>query len=98
MEVEICLGLNDIDADLKLSIYPNPTDNISNIQWISDIKSTYQFSLYQIDGKKIYETEVKGTGGIKIQSIEMNSLANGIYLLEIKKDNILVSQRKITKN
>ena len=70
----------------ELSIYPNPTTDILNIQ-IPEyfIKRTINVKITDITGKKIFNQSYEA--GSKTIQLDVNALEEGLYLISIK-DNM----------
>jgi hypothetical protein len=66
------LSIDDIDFK-NIVVYPNPTTNTLNIKTTLDIT----YTLYDFTGKLIVENS-------KERTIDMSSLANGVYFLSIE--------------
>ena len=99
IQVVICENINDIESNnIQLVVYPNPTNSVSHIQWMSEVNKYYDLSLYQVDGKKVYQVTIPGTGGLRVQSMDMQTLEKGMYILEIKESNKLIGKTKINRN
>ncbi|WP_346883434.1 T9SS type A sorting domain-containing protein [uncultured Algibacter sp.] len=72
------LSISDLDKDSpKFKIYPNP---VSNKIFISGISNTGTASIFDLNGKKVLDTELS-TGNFGIDLKELNS---GIYLLKFE--------------
>lgn len=71
------LSVNDV-TDIKFNIYPNPTHDLLNFQWSSE-----EFADVKIISStgKLIKTFFHVNSG---QLIDLNDLANGIYITEIK--------------
>jgi hypothetical protein len=71
------LSLNNVDLFNKLSIYPNPANNTVSISGVNEIQKITVFSLL---GKKEVEVSNKNI-------IDISQLSNGIYFIQIEKNN-----------
>lgn len=78
-------NLNTHNSDFK--IFPNPVNNILNIDSSSDIKSV---KIYNILGKEILKTKSK--------KINVSKLNSGIYILKLENNLGEVSTKKWIKN
>ena len=80
-----------------ISIYPNPTNDILNINFGSNnnINISTKISIYDIQGKKVKairrNTEI-------IQKVNTSQLSNGIYVLKINSKNGEQSTHKLIIN
>ncbi|MCH9661761.1 MAG: T9SS type A sorting domain-containing protein [Bacteroidetes bacterium] len=73
------LGTNDVAA-INVSVYPNPSNSVWNIETTNQNISTVE--IYNILGKKVQSTPSNSTS----VSINNESLAKGIYLAKISTD------------
>lgn len=90
--VDGCLGLSE-GADLNVSIFPNPTDGIVNVELGKD----YSGSLYNVttlDGKIVEDDKLISGSTI---TIDLADQPKGVYLLRININDSL-SVYKILKN
>lgn len=92
------VGVETIENDYSLKVYPNPFSSILNISFEIDKPANVELTLYSIDGKKI-ATIANGqypAGPISITWSPKNSyqreLSSGLYLLTLQTSKI-----KITK-
>ena len=76
------LGINDL-TKTNISIYPNPTNNIINVNLV-EVNSPTNYSLYSIDGKMIGDNNTVNNNSF---SIDLTDMAIGIYILKIKSEN-----------
>jgi hypothetical protein len=77
MRVSESLSSTTFD-EASLSIYPNPTNSLINIE--SNSGDNLNVSLFDITGKQLYTGKMKGS-----TSIDMNTFSSGIYF--VKLDN-----------
>jgi Secretion system C-terminal sorting domain len=75
---------NEIEKNV-VKVYPNPTKNILNVSTIENIKS---LELFDLNGRMIIKNE-------NLESINIENLNSGIYLLKINTENGISSQRII---
>ena len=80
--------LSFIDSNDNLLIYPNPTNNIVNIDLKND---KFSIAVYDQAGKKLIEKN-SSTGEIKIDFSNLNS---GIYFLKVNGDKISFTEKVV---
>jgi hypothetical protein len=81
-------SVNELAADKKISIYPNPTNNLLNIEWKDlNVKS---IELTDITGRKIL-TEKKSDSFASI--INISNLESGAYILTLNHDKGRIAKR-----
>ncbi len=79
----------------EINIYPNPAQNIVNIEIISQKTKYFNIEIYTIQGKLIFMKQYKTSP----LSIDISDLSNGIYMLKIKDENgNVIKNDKIVKN
>jgi len=87
--------VHNIDMSSVLSVYPTLTNDLINIQMLSDAFNNKLFpetiKITDMFGRRMSETEITHTGKNKIQ-LDVARLNSGIYLLEI----YLPSNRRVT--
>ena len=73
--------------NLEVSIYPNPTNDVLNIETASDLKS---IEIYNIQGQKVLSSNQK--------QINVSTLPSGIYMIRIQDaENAIVTKKVIIK-
>jgi subtilisin-like proprotein convertase family protein len=85
--VEVCTttvtALNNPDVDLfRFSLSPNPNNGVFNLDFSTHITGDKSLKLYDLQGKLILERKLNDSAS---NSIDIsNTVANGLYLLEIE--------------
>jgi hypothetical protein len=75
--------VNNIRPDLKIQVFPNPTKDKLIISVDKDCSAT----MYDVAGSLVIATKEK--------EIDMSSLRNGMYILHIKIDDIIINYKII---
>ncbi|MEZ4891082.1 MAG: T9SS type A sorting domain-containing protein [Crocinitomicaceae bacterium] len=73
------LGLEDLVNGGKITLYPNPADNLVTI---ANLKSGSKLNVYDAAGKLVYFKEETSFE----ENINLTEFANGVYQVEITKD------------
>ena len=81
-------GINEV-IDASTEIYPNPANNLLNI--VSYAAGINSVKIYSLNGKEVINTSVNANQ-IKINT---SSLANGLYIVDIKSNNTSVKRKLI---
>jgi len=85
----ITLSSDEFKVDSKITVYPNPSSGIFNIQ--SEINSHLFAEVFDMIGKKVAQFDNQN-------SIDISNLNSGVYLLKIiDKNTKLVATKKIVK-
>jgi Secretion system C-terminal sorting domain len=90
------VGVNDIDFESKINIYPNPTTGI--ITFETDKNDIESIKVYDILGKLVHSTSISNINFQEKIEIDLSSLSNGIYQVRIGfKDGIVTKKISKTK-
>jgi hypothetical protein len=89
------LAVEDIDTvfDLNVSLFPNPAHSKVSIVWSDDIKQAFTVQMVTLNGQVIDVWNVKANA--ERFDINLESYAQGIYLLKIKRDNKITIKKLI---
>jgi hypothetical protein len=81
------VGINDIPNIQGLAIYPNPVSEKLTIGFNSPTTGVFQFTIYDITGRKYYSGQSVAENGENLVSIPTSDLEQGVYVLEIMLDD-----------
>lgn len=74
------VGVEDFQ-NANFRLYPNPAREQLTIE-MSDVSSTYQLEIFDMLGKKVYNTEIQ-----KVAQIDVSALASGTYLVNLNSNS-----------
>ena len=74
------LGTGDFQ-NIAFSLYPNPANDYITID-LNGTSSNYQVAIFDMLGKKVYNTEIEGT-----KQIDVSSLAAGAYFVRLNSNS-----------
>jgi hypothetical protein len=81
-------GLDDIDANADIKIYPNPSTEILNLEFSKEIEEVKSYSLLNVQGSVI-KSEPMEVQSLERYTIDLMQIPEGIYVLQIEfSDNI----------
>lgn len=80
---EIETDINDYAELNELSVYPNPADNVLNVDLTSEFEGDIQFGIVDLSGRILSQETVHVSAGELHHSFNISALAKGIYLLNI---------------
>lgn len=86
MYFAFCESINSIENKYSI-IFPNPTSNTLNIK---DVEFNSNLSVFSIDGKVVFQKQIKTEN-----EIDISHLDNGIYFLRIEKNGKISTQKFI---
>ncbi|MEN9333759.1 MAG: hypothetical protein RLY35_939 [Bacteroidota bacterium] len=82
-------GMNLLEANVKL--YPNPATTVLNINLEHFDSINLQYTIRSVDGKLLEQGRLNANQWN--QSLDIQGLASGVYLLEIKNNEAILTQR-----
>jgi hypothetical protein len=80
--------------NIKISVYPNPFSSVVYVKLTGEMTGTVELKITDLAGKPVY---TKNRPVEEIIQIDLSPLYSGIYLLNIRKNNIQINC-KIIKN
>lgn len=83
------LPVENVSSENEILIYPNPVNDLLYIESIQPFTS----QLFDINGRKICAKR----GETTLNNMDLSSLSDGIYILQIKYDNGNINFHKIVK-
>ena len=80
--VNACVGVEELENNLGLNVYPNPNSGLFTLEINASSDINAHISVTSIDGRLVYEDNAEGTV-LVTKSINISELANGIYYLTV---------------
>jgi hypothetical protein len=80
---------------LKLTIYPNPTTDVLNIQFKADKAQILDFELFDLTGRRVYNYTLSAKEGNNHLFFHTEQFAAGLYTLKMMQGGHLVSVEKV---
>ena len=91
---EVASSLEDDIFDGRLSVHPNPSKGIFNIDLVDVKNGDYLISVSNILGEEVY-TETRGVNITTSTTINLSDLESGIYMLNIQNRDSFISKKLI---
>jgi len=88
-------GIDELNKNLGLRVYPNPTSNAIHVQF-SKGHPQLTLSIADLNGRVVLAKKLSKESGVSSLTINLKALSEGVYILKIQGDGVLVN-RKITK-
>jgi hypothetical protein len=80
-----------------VSIYPNPTTDILNIDLYAQTAQNTTVKLLDMSGRVIKQIQAKSAAGMNYIKLKMSELANGVYTVQVYENNNLTYTSKVKK-
>jgi len=78
----------------ELAIYPNPAQNVLNIEFPGNLKGDYKIKLIALTGKTVYSDRCNVSQG-RVKQVPLGNIPSGIYMVEISNEDEKVSAKII---
>ncbi|MCB9360863.1 MAG: T9SS type A sorting domain-containing protein [Flavobacteriales bacterium] len=91
------VSVNDVDQNVQLSIYPNPTQG--NVTLLVDYPSSdnVEIKIVDLSGKLAYQNILGLSAGINQKVLDINHLTSGVYIMSIRNEKFNTSQKLIIR-
>ena len=95
--LEICtsepvLGVNNYVFN-NFKVYPNPSNGIFNLEFNSKNTSDVEINIYDMMGRSILTRIFKNKSTTFLESINIQNISSGVYILQVKRGNEISSQK-----
>lgn len=91
-----CLvGIEENSSSLGVTIYPNPTTGLLNIDINNSNSNTLLIRIFNSVGNEIYSASENKSGKNYNKQIDLEGLANGIYTIQLSAGTDVVTQKLI---
>ncbi len=92
----VLVGLEETEIS-ELTIFPNPTNGLTQISFENETDSNVTIQVRNILGQLISSNKISATSGKTNLSVDLTSAQSGTYLVSISSGNGTTSTRKIIK-
>ncbi|MGB0974392.1 MAG: T9SS type A sorting domain-containing protein, partial [Flavobacteriaceae bacterium] len=79
-------------------LWPNPVQGNLHIQMNDASNSPINISLYDLQGRLVYANKFDNNNSLFNKTIELNTIANGSYIIQIEHDNKKATKQLIITN
>ena len=93
--INITLGIKENNATGSINISPNPAHDKLNITCNYIKKGKTKFTIYNVEGVKLFNEETVITNDNYIKTINVNQFKSGIYFLKIENDSDIFNNKFI---
>jgi hypothetical protein len=93
VNVNSCVGVIELDNNSTVSIFPNPTNGILNINFTNSLESNISVSVSNAIGQIVLNEKLNSSK----TTLNIKQLPTGMYFINIIKDNKVLGIQKIIK-
>ncbi|MFC0602921.1 S8 family serine peptidase [Winogradskyella pulchriflava] len=94
----LTLGVDDNNLLENLSVYPNPSNGEFTISFQSNLNSVdnnVKVEVYDLRGRKVYNNSFINSSSVFKETISLNGIKSGVYLVNISEGNKSTSHKLI---
>lgn len=88
-------GVATVDESAMISVYPNPSNGVFNIEVEGNLESALDLQVTDISGRVLADLSGAIQAGSNIATLNLTDLAQGSYLLRMSRNGELVSVKQI---
>lgn len=89
---DLTVGISEMEqATAEVIVFPNPVNDMLNIQLLSTVKTTGVIEILSLEGKVIYKQTINGNANV--YQVNISTLPKGMYICRINNGTNI----KITK-
>jgi hypothetical protein len=81
------------DEGAGMSFYPNPANNVLNVELFSEFNEASEVLIIDMSGKVVVRKSMELTEGVNTFEIDLGDCANGMYMLTITSENMRETTR-----
>ncbi len=91
----VFVGTVQIISQNYINIYPNPTTNLLNIQYTSNLPN--RLLIYNLTGSLIFSSNEESSQTIYQKQIDISHLPNNMYLLVLESNDFTASEKFVVQ-
>jgi len=92
--VQTSVSTNDpFDTDMEIKIYPNPADEMINLQVLNDKSANATVRLLSVDGKEVLTQSLQTSNGMEIMNLNVTNVPAGVYFLKVSTSDSIVVEK-----
>lgn len=95
--VEVVVGVSESEELKGFTVYPNPADEVLNVTFESVNSGSAQVRILDMMGRVVLNQNIVNAAGKQNVQFNLNNLAKGIYQLEVKKGEEVLTGKVLVK-
>ncbi len=88
---------NLFKTNMEVNVFPNPAQNILNIQVLNDKSADASVRILTIDGKEMMDKSFRVVDGLQTMSVNVAGLPAGMYFVKVSTDEGIVVEKVMIK-
>ena len=83
----IAINEEEIEKITKMVLYPNPANEMLNVQWVAAVNGNQSIQVMDIKGRVVLNQHIAQHKGTNSTQINISRLSQGAYILRMKVDD-----------
>jgi hypothetical protein len=88
----------DVASIERLLVYPNPAHDVTTVKITSQVTGTVKITVYDMNGRQVLVAQTVKTDDVVTKTLNISSLASGMYTVQITIGNQKTMVTKFIKN
>ena len=77
----------------EMKLYPNPAEDIINVNYVTDIDNTVNIKVIDVTGKEYLNSMYQSSKGINTYQIDLSDFNSGVYYVQITNGNVKITDK-----
>lgn len=88
-----------VSAENNVKVYPNPFNDVLNVSMSSvENNSEIEIEVFDLFGKKVHGQKFENVQGQLNETLQLNGLGNGMYVVHVTENGKSIRAKKLIKN
>jgi 5-hydroxyisourate hydrolase-like protein (transthyretin family) len=96
-ETSISTGIDEVVLNATFLLYPNPVNDILNVQFDMEKAAQVQFSILDITGRVVEQMGMNLPTGVQHLDFQVDNYPSGLYLLSIQTEGGTIARKFIKR-
>ena len=93
----VLVSIKEVENINDLSVYPNPASEKLNITFNTSTADDFNITIYNVTGQAVYKETLNNFVGSYHNEINVNDLAQGVYLMQVKSSKGATTQKIVVQ-
>jgi 5-hydroxyisourate hydrolase-like protein (transthyretin family) len=98
LTVEQNTAQDNVALTERFIVYPNPAHDVTTVKITSQVTGTVKITVYDMNGRQVLVAQTEKTGDVATKTLNISSLASGMYTVQVSIGNQKTMVTKFIKN
>ena len=87
-----CLGIDDVNLEQNISLYPNPSQNTLNFEFFVPGTASFEYRIIDVLGKNLYSESITSATGLFKSVVDVSGMPPATYVMLISINGQTISK------